>query len=89
MFHGSYSFFKKAGQTKSCLVIGLAPLILSILWCLISVVFIHAYIGTLISFLSFPKLRPIVNSLEDVPKSGLHWSARRGTDLESLFTVNL
>ena len=56
-------------------------------WCLISLVFIHAYVGTLISFLSLPKLKPIVDSLEDLPTSGLSWIVRRGTDLESLFMV--
>ena len=75
-----------AGQAKSH-YLGLAPIILSIVWCLISLVFIHAYVGTLISFLSLPKLKPIVDSLEDLPASGLSWIVRRGTDLESLFMV--
>lgn len=57
------------------------------IWCLMVVVIIHAYIGTLMSFISFPKWDPIIFKLEDVPKSNLDWYVRRGTDLESLFLV--
>ena len=51
------------------------------------IVFIYAYIGTLISFLSVPKLRPIISSLDDLPSSSLSWEVPRGTSLESLFMV--
>ena len=52
-------------------------------------VFIHAYIGTLMSFLSVPNLKPILRSLEELPTSGLKWMVWRGSDLESLFMVQL
>ena len=63
--------------------------LLALFWCLIAVVFVYAYIGTLVSFLSVPKLKPIIFSLEDLPNSRLtYWVVRRGTDLDTLFMVN-
>ena len=60
---------------------------LTSLWCLLVVVFIHAYIGTFISFLSVPKLKPIISSLDDLPTSSLTWGTPKGTSLETLFMV--
>ena len=57
------------------------------IWCLVSLVFIHGYVGTLASLLSVPKLKPIIRGLEDLPDSGLDWVVRRGTELHSLFLV--
>ena len=66
---------------------GHSAAVLSLVWCLLAVVFIHGYIGTLMAFLSVPKLKPVIGELEDLPKSRLDWYVRRGTDLESLFLV--
>jgi hypothetical protein len=60
---------------------------LAVLWCLISVVFIYAYIGTWTSFLTVPKLQKRIYSLEDLPTSGLNWVVIRGHSLQSLFMV--
>ena len=60
---------------------------LAIIWCLSALVFIHAYIGTLMSFLSVPNQKPILRSLEELPTSELEWIVWRGSDLESLFMV--
>lgn len=39
------------------------------LWCLMMVVLVNAYTGTLMSYLTVPKLRPIVNTLEELAAS--------------------
>lgn len=52
-----------------------------------SLVFIHAYVGTLASFLSVPKFKPVITKLEDLSTSKLTWVVRQGTELEQLFTV--
>lgn len=66
---------------------GLSPRLLAAVWSLSAVVLMSAYGGILTSFLSLPKLRPIITSLEDLARSHLSWGVRRGTALESLFTV--
>jgi hypothetical protein len=38
-------------------------------WCLTMVVLVNAYTGTLMSYLTVPKLRPIVNTLEELAAS--------------------
>jgi hypothetical protein len=53
------------------------------------VVFVYAYIGTLISFLSVPRMKPIISALEDLPSSSLNWEVTGGTSLESLFMVQI
>lgn len=57
------------------------------MWCLIVVVFNYAYTGTLVSFLSVPKLKPIISSLEDLPTSSLTLLVPKGTAFEAVFTV--
>ena len=64
-----------------------SSILLASMWCLVSIVFIHAYIGTFISFLTFPKLKPVISSLQDLPSSKLNWVLDRGTSLDSLFLV--
>ena len=66
---------------------GFSPRILGAVWCLSAVVFASAYVGILMSFLSFPKLWPILSRLEELPGSKLKWGVQRGTALEALFTV--
>lgn len=39
------------------------------LWCLATVVIGNAYTGTLTSFLTAPKFKPIINSLEELAAS--------------------
>ena len=39
------------------------------------------------SFISVPKVHPLVNSLDELPDSHLNWLVRRGTALEYLFLV--
>lgn len=62
--------------------------LLAMIWFLCALVFIHAYIGTLVSFLSVPNLKPVIRSLDELPASGLGWIVWSGSDLESLFLVN-
>ncbi|KZS12967.1 putative Ionotropic receptor 7e [Daphnia magna] len=59
--------------------------LLAMIWFLCALVFIHAYIGTLVSFLSVPNLKPVIRSLDELPASGLGWIVWSGSDLESLF----
>ena len=77
--------FISAGTNVSS--IGHSPRLLAAVWCLCTVVFIYVYVGILVSFLSVPKLRPIVNSLEDLRTSPIDWGVRHGTATESYFTV--
>lgn len=39
------------------------------MYCLMALVFINAYAGNLVSYLTVPKLKPIVNSFEDLALS--------------------
>jgi hypothetical protein len=39
------------------------------LWCLVAVVICNAYSGTLTSFLTVTKMKPIINSLEELASS--------------------
>ena len=66
---------------------GHSPRFVAAIWSLSAVVIIYLYVGTLISFLSVPKLRPIIFRLEDLPNSKLQWGVRAGTALDTLFTV--
>lgn len=57
------------------------------LWYLMSAVFVSAYVGTLVSFLSVPKLDPIISKFEELPKSGLKWLVQNGLESYSTFLV--
>ena len=39
------------------------------IWCLMTVVLANAYAGNLLSFLSVPKLEPVINSLKELAHS--------------------
>lgn len=39
-------------------------------WCLVAIVLVNAYQGTLTSFLAIPKLSPVPQSLEELVASG-------------------
>jgi hypothetical protein len=58
-------------------------------WCLTMVVLVNAYTGTLMSYLTVPKLRPIVNTLEELAASS---ETRMTVDFElgkaRMFLVN-
>ena len=43
--------------------------ILAGVWCLVMLVVINGYTGNLISYLTVPKLKPIVNSFQDLAES--------------------
>ena len=73
--------------SRSSVSTGLWPRLLATVWSLSAVVFVYVYVGTLVSFLSVPKLKPIIYRLEDLPNSKLKWSVTAGTALESLFKV--
>ena len=64
-------------------------MIIALFWCVTTVVFNYAYVGIYVSFLSVPKLKPIISSLEDLPKSHLSWVVPFGTTLDSLFMVGI
>ena len=66
---------------------GYAPRFLLGVWCLCAVVFIYVYVGILVSFLSIPKLLPLVDSLDDLPTSGLDWGVKKATAHWDIFTV--
>lgn len=52
-------------------------------WCLSAVVICNAYTGTLTSFLTLPKLKPIINSLEELAASNRY---KLTAELNSAFT---
>ena len=76
-----------AGLAPRSFAKGNRTLFLASTWCLVVVIFIYAYIGTLISFLSVPKLKPIISSVEDLPSSPLQWIVRKGSVPATLFLV--
>lgn len=45
------------------------------------------YVCIIRSFISVPKVQPLVKSIQELPGSPLNWVVRRGTALESLFMV--
>ena len=53
------------------------------LWCLITVVICNAYSGTLPSFLTVLKLKPIINSLEELAASDKY---KLTAEINSAFT---
>lgn len=67
--------------------LGVSPRLLAAVWSLSAVVLVSAYGGVLTSLLSLRELRPVINTLDDLPRSQMAWGVRRGTALESLFTV--
>lgn len=71
----SYNDFCRytAGQLPNAFAHNRYALLLTGMWSLIILVFILGYVGTLISFLSVVKLKPIIFKLEDLPTSGLVW----------------
>lgn len=58
MLYIGYRYNLKLRSRGSYILVGI--------WCLMAVVLANAYAGTLFSFLSVPKLEPIVNSLEEL-----------------------
>lgn len=45
-----------------------SPIVLSV-WCLACVVLVYLYTGVLISYLTIPKMRPIVETVEELAES--------------------
>ena len=57
-------------------------------WCLVCVVLVNAYAGNLTSFLTTPKLNPIIQSFEDMAKSTqLRVSVEKGTLIHGIIMV--
>ena len=57
-------------------------------WCLISVVLVCFYTTTLISFLTVPKLKSVVSSIEELANhSRLKVAVSKGTIFDALFMV--
>jgi hypothetical protein len=56
-------------------------------WCLCAVIFVYVYVGILVSVLIVPKLRPLIDSLEDLPASNLPYGTRKATSTEALLSV--
>ncbi len=67
MFFIDPFFFLKGNQISAKAQISLR--LVAGLWCLTMVVPVNAYTGTLMSYLTVPKLRPIVNTLEELAAS--------------------
>jgi hypothetical protein len=67
--------------------VGHAPRLLAAIWGSCAVIFVYVYVGTLVSFLSVPKLQPVVDSLEDLQGGHVNWGVRRGSITQTLFTV--
>jgi hypothetical protein len=59
-------------------------------WCLIAVVLVYAYNGTLISHVSLPTHQPIVNSFEDLAASKtLRVTTQRGSLSAEIILVGI
>lgn len=56
-------------------------------WCLGATILTGVYVGTLVSHLTVPNLRPVVDSLSELPESQMRWAARKGVQLETIFKV--
>ena len=57
-------------------------------WCLSCFVLIQSYSSVLISVMTLPKLKPIINSVYDIPKiSGLQVVANRGMAVQAALSV--
>ena len=58
-------------------------------WCLASFVIITAYSSVLISFIVSPNLKPIIESIRDIPKvPGLQVVAIKGSSIERVWPVS-
>lgn len=57
------------------------------IWSLIAVVIANAYSGTLISFLTVPKLKPTISSLEELANSEFKLTAEINTADADRFLV--
>ena len=57
-------------------------------WCLSCFILVQSYSCVLISVMTLPKLKPLVNSVYDIPKiSGLQVVANRGMGVEAALSV--
>ena len=66
----------------------LALRIVAAVWCLSCFILVQSYSCVLISVMTLPKLKPLVNSVYDIPKiSGLQVVANRGMAIEAALSV--
>ena len=56
-------------------------------WNLCAVILINAYTGNMLSHLLIKQRTSTINSLEDLLTSSLQWVIRKGTSVETVFTV--
>ena len=57
-------------------------------WCLSCFILVQSYSSVLISVMTLPKLKPIINSVYDIPKiSGLQVVANRGMAVQAALSV--
>ena len=57
-------------------------------WCLSCFVLIQSYSSVLISVMTLPKLKPLINSVYDIPNiSGLQVVANRGMAVQAALSV--
>lgn len=74
-----------AGVMPSIGPLGHASRIVAGVWCLTSVVFVYLYSGCLTSFMTIPKLHPIIESLDDLADSAdLELTILRNTVFETM-----
>lgn len=70
--------------------LGHATRLVAATWCLTAVVFIYLYSGCLTSFITIPKLRPLIESLDDLATSvDLELTILKNSVFESMILVYL
>ena len=58
-------------------------------WCLACFVFVTAYSSVLISYIVAPNIKPIIDSINDIPRvSGLQVVVDKGSTIDMYFSVN-
>jgi Ligand-gated ion channel len=88
--HGTAQFnFRLAGRSiPSVGPLGHATRITAAAWCLPCVVFIYLYSGCLTSFITIPKLHPLIESLEDLATNAdLKLTILKDTVFETMILV--
>lgn len=68
--------------------LGHATRIIAGVWCLVSIVFVYLYNGCLTSYITFPKMRPIIESLDQLANSAeLELAILKNSVFESIILV--
>lgn len=70
--------------------LGHASRVTAAAWCLSSVVFVYLYSGSLTSFITIPKLRPVIESLDDLAVNpNLKLTILKNSVFESIILVRI